>query len=45
MRSTGIVGSVPAIKRDAVGIRAIWIKEERAKEENIESFIIWPPWV
>jgi hypothetical protein len=45
MRCMGIDGSVLAIKSEAVGISAAWINAERAKEENIEPFITWSPWV
>jgi hypothetical protein len=36
----GVAGLVPAIRSDAVGIRAAWINEERVKPESSESFII-----
>jgi hypothetical protein len=35
----GIAGLVPAMRSEAVGIRAAWINEERVKPESRESFI------
>jgi hypothetical protein len=31
------------MSKEAVGIKATWMAVDRAKDENIESFIIWIP--